>query len=89
MVNNFDSMDENELWLFWKTTNSTRPIATARRLFADRPTGYVAATKQLGNYAANKATAIKCRLAGDIQAAIVYETICKQIYDFLPTFAKW
>src|SRR5438552_9983155 len=85
---NLDSECEEDLWAFWKRTNRTRPIAFARQLFPNREKGYVRATKNLGHYAANKATAQQCRLEGNIETARSYETICDRIYTELPSFAK-
>lgn len=78
-----------ELWEFWKSASGVRPIATARKLFPTRPRGYVRATKDLGNYAVNKATAMRCRLDGGINTALIFEDICDTIYDRLPEYAKW
>ncbi len=86
---NLDTMDKDELMTFWFETNSVRPIRKARELFPYRPTGYVKAFKNLGHYAANKATAISCRLRGTIDTALMYEGIADRIYDELPRFAKW
>jgi len=58
-------------------------------MFPDRPRGYVAATRSLAHYAYNKSTAMRCRLKGDINAALNYEAICERIYDNLPDYAKW
>lgn len=86
---NLDGMTSEELMSFWKETNSVRPIKKARELFPDRQENYVRITKQLGNYAANKATAMRCRSEGRIQAALTYEGICDRIYGELPEFARW
>lgn len=87
---NLDGYLEPEtLWEFWRDAQGLRPIALARVLFPSKPSGYVTATSGLGNYAANKATAMECRFRGDIQAAFVYETICESIYSGLPEYARW
>jgi hypothetical protein len=86
---NFDGMTYDELMEFWKKANSVRPIAFARELFPDRPRGYVATTRDLGNYASNKATAVGLRLQGRIQNALQYEGICDRIYLGLPSYATW
>lgn len=87
---NLDSyIDPQDLWEIWKRTSTVRPIAFARQLFPLAPSGYVRATKNLGHYAANKATAMQCRLRGEIQSALMYEGICDRIYDQLPEYAKW
>lgn len=86
---NLDSMAINELWSFWKRTNSVRPIAFARQLFPNAPKGFVRTTKDLGNYASNKATAMRCRLNGEINTAMSYEIICDRIFDGLPEYARW
>jgi hypothetical protein len=86
---NLDSLEAAELMAFWGRTNSVRPLSFARELFPSKPAGYVAATKSLGHYASNKATAIDCRLRGDIQAALMYEEIADRIYSELPEFSLW
>jgi hypothetical protein len=86
---NLDAMPMDVLWEFWKHTNSVRPISFARQLFRNAPKGYVRATKDLGNYASNKATAMQCRLDGKINSALMYEEICDRIYDGLPDYARW
>jgi len=84
---NLDGMYPDDLMAFWY--RASRGWATARELFPDRPTGYVSATRDLANYASNKATAMRLREAGNIQAAFRYETIADRIYDSLPEFARW
>ena len=81
---NLDSESPESLMAFWSRTNSVRPIAFARQLFPDCPRGFVRATKDLGYYASNKATAMSCRLRGDINAALMYEEICDRLYRQLP-----
>lgn len=63
--------------------------SVARVLFPRRPRRYVATTADLAHYAWNKQAAMRCRLAGEIARAIVYETICDRIYDRLPEYARW
>ena len=82
-----DTSDPEELMAFWLITYH-HPIATGRILFPERPDRYVAATTSLGLYASNKATAIRCRLQGDISTAQMYEGICDRIYSRLPAYAK-
>jgi hypothetical protein len=86
---NLDGMNEDELWAIWGRTNSVRPIAFARQLFPLAPKGYVRATKDLGHYASNKATAMMCRRQGAIQSASMYEGIADRIYAKLPEYARW
>ena len=90
-VLNLDSMNDPDLiWAIGRyiECNSKR---VARILFPWRPKGYVKATKDLGRYAENKATAMRCRLPGGtgIEAARGYELICDHIFDGLPAFARW
>ena len=85
---NMDAMEPEELWHFWKLTNRVRPIAFARELFPTQPKGYIKATKLLGCYASNKATAMTLRLEGKIESAITYENICDRIYQELPEWAR-
>lgn len=84
-----DDMDINELWDFWSKTNSVRPIRFARELFPSQPKGYVETTKNLGHYAANRATAMRLRLEGNITTAMEYEKIAERIYNKLPSYAHW
>ena len=88
---NLDGENRDDLMEFWKwggASGSTLHRA-ARAIFPDRPQGYVSATGDLRGYAANKATAIACRESGDIEAALVYESICERIYNELPEWARW
>lgn len=81
--------DSSDLWEFQSDARGVRPITMARTLFPSQPQGYVQATKDLCNYAANKATAMDCRKRGDIQTALHYESIAERIYGGLPEFARW
>lgn len=83
-----DSSNTEDLMSFWLLTY-TQPSRTARKLFPDRPNRYVTTTRDLGHYAANKASAQSCRLRGDIPAAVAYESICESIYKRLPDYARW
>lgn len=87
MINLDDySTDSADLFAFWaKHQNGRR----SRELFPDRPKGSRRATADLANYAANKGTAMGCRLRGSILAAQYYESICERIYKTLPDFARW
>jgi len=87
-VPNLDCLDSSELMAFYGEAHLHNRVK-ARELFASRPKGYCRVTKDLGHYAANLATAQRCRLSGDINTAQVYETICDRIYSELPTYAQW
>jgi hypothetical protein len=84
---NMDAMPSDELMTIWNTINR-EPVRTARAWFPDAYRGFVAATRDLGAYASNTATAMDCRRRGDIGTAVMYETICDRIYDRLPAFAR-
>lgn len=90
-INDFnpDAMTIEELWQVWQQTNSVRPIRFAREMFPAKPVGYVRATRDLGCYVSNKATAMRCREVGQIETALQYERICDSIYDRLPEYARW
>jgi len=45
--------------------------------------------RELSSYAANKLSAMRARLAGDIDQAMGHETICDRIYGRLPEGVKW
>ena len=63
--------------------------AQAAALIGDKRKGYTAIARQLAHYASNKATAMGCRLRGDIGAALIYENICDGIYNRLPKDLRW
>ena len=91
-MENLDSMtiEEVHAWAVKYTRNTcVKPITLARALFPNRPKGYVAAMHDTGNYAWNKYVAMRCRLQGDINAALMYESIADRIYSKLPDFARW
>lgn len=85
-VPNLDCMTPTALMQFWKTYDRGRKY---RVVFPDGGPGTMRAVADLANYAANKATAMNCRIKGDIQTAMQYESICDSIYDGLPDYAKW
>lgn len=80
--------DPNELWDFAERAVRS-PRIVACEIFGSMSAGRTRATKDLGHYAHNKATAMRCQLAGDILAASKYEAICERIYSGLPEFARW
>lgn len=84
-IPNFDTMNHDDLMSFWMRHQHGR----GRKLLGLTGKGSVNTTGSLAHYAANKAAAITCRLRRDIQAALVYETICDNIYSSLPTEVKW
>jgi hypothetical protein len=85
-VPNLDTMTADELLTFWMTHQQGR---RAHHLFPDGGPGTRIATRQLANYASNKATAIRCRLTGNIDVALGYEQIADRIYKELPAWARW
>jgi hypothetical protein len=85
-VPNFDAMEPDALMTFWRDHQAGRG---RKVLFPDGGVGTFKATASLANYASNKATAIRCRLNGDIETALMYEGICDRIYSALPDFARW
>lgn len=87
-VPNLDAMPEDELMAFW--SRYARPSRKdAEELIGDRRKGFTTLSGRLAGYASNKATAITCRLRGDIQAAQVYEGICDAIYERIPEDLRW
>jgi hypothetical protein len=85
---NLDCMNHDDLMNVWQRF-TYHPIREGRKLFSERPKGYSSAARNLGHYAVNKSTAMSCRERGDIQAALIYEKICDNIYQDLPAFARW
>jgi hypothetical protein len=80
--------DKDCLWVFWEVSRN-HTLKFGQRIFPTRPKGYYKATIDLSHYACNKAVAIIERLKVNIQAALIYEKICEDIYNRLPTFARW
>lgn len=83
---NLDAESIDDLMTFWNKHQSGR---ASRELFPDGGRGSKTATADLANYASNKATAMRCRLAGNITGALQYEGICDRIFDRLPQIARW
>lgn len=84
-MDNLDVMDPEALMGFWMAHRGGRNYKTLG--FSGR--GAKRAASDLACYASNKATAMNCRLRGEINTALLYEGICDSIYDNLPEFAKW
>jgi hypothetical protein len=87
-VPNLDAMPADDLMRFW-LVHQRGNRKRARELFPDTPALYTRVAANLANYASNKATAMQCRLRGDVQAATIYERICDDIYGRLPEWARW
>jgi len=88
-VPNLDAMEPDDLMAFWQKTVGPHRKMLAVELFPNRPTHYLRTFARLGNYASNKATAMRCRLDGKIQEALMYERIAEGIYEQLPKWARW
>src|SRR5260370_280507 len=86
---NLDGLDESTLLELGRAALGVRPVAKARLVFPDRPADYVQAFKSLRNYAMNKAVTMQQRKLGNIQTAQQYESICEDIYNRLPGYARW
>lgn len=87
-VPNLDAMSRADLTAFWVRYQSVGKRADCAGLVGRRPR-YTVLAADLGAYAINKATAMRCRERGDITAACVYETICDNIYETLPEDLRW
>ena len=85
---NLNGMNYDELVDFWKEA-FYHPNRVGRRLFPQRPKGYTAVTRELAIYAFNKATAMTCRLKGEIAEAESHERGCEGIYKAMPEYARW
>lgn len=81
---------ESPEWLmrFWVTAHH-HPRRVGATMFPSKPKGYQRTASLLASYAANKATAMGLRLKGEIQRATVYENISENIYEDLPSYARW
>lgn len=84
---NLDCQTHDFLMEFWARYSRPRRI-DALDLVGSRK-GYTTLAGDLAAYAVNKATAMSCRVRGDIQAAEIYETICERIYSDLPADLRW
>jgi hypothetical protein len=85
-VPNLDCMSSDELMEFWMRHQNGR---NSKQLFPKIGSGSIRSTRSLANYAANKSTAMQCRINGDIAGAQMYESFCERIYLSLPTSARW
>lgn len=85
-IPNLDAMSVEDLWAFWSKHQRGRAYLA---LFPEGGKGTRKATGLLAAYACNKAVAMKCRLDGAIDRALVYEKICEDIYDRLGKEAQW
>ena len=85
-IPNLDTLEPDGLMAFWYKHQRGRKY---KDLFPEGGTGTVKATRDLANYASNKATAMSCRERGLIGTALSYEAICDNIYAELPAFARW
>lgn len=87
---NPDTMDAEDLREFYTWANGLMPFSKAKRFFGGTtPQNYLGVFKSCYQYADNRATAMECRSRGDIPAAQIYETICQNIYNSLPHWARW
>ncbi len=87
-IPNFDAMEQDELWAFWKRyTRASRKDAA--ELVGDRRAGFTKVAATLANYACNKAVAMKCRLDGKIDGALCYEHAADLAYERLPADLRW
>lgn len=87
-IPNFDVMTEKELMEFWSKYHRPRR-KDAELLIGDRRKGFTTIVADLANYACNKSVAMKLRLEGSIDRALVYEHACDLIYDRLPEDLRW
>jgi hypothetical protein len=85
-VPNLDAMTADDLMAFWMKHQAGR---AALELFPAGGRGTRSTTAALANYASNKATAMQCRVRGDIQTALMYEGIADRIYAGLPKGSRW
>jgi hypothetical protein len=85
---NLDAMDISDLSSFWQKTTGPNRHVLATRCFPDQKNCRLA-FKRLGQYASAKIDAMKARLNGDIEEAMMRERICDSIYNQLPEWARW
>lgn len=84
---NLDGMSASDLMQFWHRFN--RPSRKDAERLVGRRKGFTTLCGSLAAYASNKATAMRCRENGNIDAALSYERIADGIYDRLPADLKW
>jgi hypothetical protein len=81
-IPNFAGMSVDQLMKFWfRYSRATRKDAVA--LVGARPM-YTRVTKDLANYASNRATMLSCRRQGDSHGADMYRGIAHRIWTQLP-----
>jgi hypothetical protein len=92
-----DKMNYAQCWDLWDKINRN-PVITARSLFPKKPPLYVATTKLVAGYAANKGTALglmgKLKTAGEVEREEInkkihtYIKIADRIYWAIPEWAR-
>jgi ribosomal protein L40E len=87
-MENLDCMSHEDLFAF-AARYQYYNHAKAAELFGEEHKRQRNAYRDADNYAWNKYTAMSCRLRGDVQSALQYESICERIYAKLPPFARW
>jgi hypothetical protein len=81
-----DEMNYDTCWDLWNAIQSN-PIRTARKMFPNKPPMYVMITKKIGQYMANKGTALG--ITGDLakERREMYINIAASIWADIPTWA--
>ena len=74
-----------EAWREWEA----HPATAANSFFPGFPDGRISAVLDLAQFARRKRLAVKCRLDGHIDRAMILEDQCEGIYDQLPDYARW
>jgi hypothetical protein len=78
-------MDYKTCWALWAKIH-IHPVKVARTIFPRLNGGYVATTKLIGAYAANKGTALG--LLAEPERRDVYLKIAAKIYTEIPEWAR-
>ena len=85
---NLDGMTLEELAIFKNSTQGMYQSRAAGKMFKGIK-GAKKTVKALNDYAWNKAHAMNCRILGDIQTAMKFESKCYKIWCDLPEYARW
>jgi hypothetical protein len=82
-----DEMDYKTCWDLWGKINRN-PVKTARAIFPHQPPRYVAVTKLIGAYLANKGTVLGLLEPDKKERRDVYIKIAAKIYCDIPHWGR-
>lgn len=82
-----DEMNYDTCWELWRVIQAN-PVTTARKMFPNKPPLYVMVTKKIGQYMANKGTALGLPGADAKERRDMYIKIAAKIWTEIPAWAR-